>query len=133
MGSPDLADRLDALAAEVEPPRCTTPAYGVPGHAHCAACCYGTGYVLTCREDEQALQTATAMRSLARVLRSSAEVILPPVEEALTATGEASTVPSMTSTTDQDEAATERPEDEDPEERAAEQRLAHEDWYRGDR
>lgn len=21
---------------------CTTPAYGVPGRAHCAACCYGT-------------------------------------------------------------------------------------------
>lgn len=22
---------------------CTTPAYGAPGYAHCAACCYGTG------------------------------------------------------------------------------------------
>lgn len=21
---------------------CTTPACGAPGHAHCAACCYGT-------------------------------------------------------------------------------------------
>lgn len=35
-----LARAADTLGELL--PDCTTPAYGAPGHAHCAACCYGS-------------------------------------------------------------------------------------------
>jgi hypothetical protein len=65
-----LADELEALAHRIlAPMACTTPAYGAPGRAHCAACCYGTGLVVTCAEDQQLVDTATAMQAAARLLR----------------------------------------------------------------
>lgn len=32
---------------------CTTPAGGLGVGTHCAACCYGTGYVVTCWEEDE--------------------------------------------------------------------------------
>lgn len=74
----DLADRLEHLADElVDPMVCRDPAYGAPGYDHCAACCYGTGYVVTCPEDQQLVDTATAMTAAARQLRADAQQLRP--------------------------------------------------------
>jgi hypothetical protein len=65
----ELADQLEQLAhVLVDPLVCRTPAYGAPGRDHCAACCYGTGYAVTCAEDQQLVDTADAMRTAARQL-----------------------------------------------------------------
>ena len=70
-GMAAMADQLEALAHQlVEPLVCRTPAYGAPGRDHCAACCYGTGYVVTCAEDQQLVDAADAMRTAARQLRA---------------------------------------------------------------
>jgi hypothetical protein len=62
-----LAAVLWSVADEIEDPYiCRSPAYGVPGHAHCAACCYGTGVIVTCREDEIDVDRAIALRRVAR-------------------------------------------------------------------
>ena len=48
--------------------RCTTPAYGVPGFDHCAACCYGSliaEYDLDCPSGEHR-ELATYQWGLAR-------------------------------------------------------------------
>lgn len=67
-----LAERLDALATDlIEPLRCLQPAYGIPGRDHCAACCYGTGVVITCKEDQLVVNTADAMRETAKMLRGT--------------------------------------------------------------
>lgn len=66
-----LADRLAELADELlDPLICRDPAYGVPGRAHCAACCYGTGLIITCDEEEQIANTAKAMTALATAFRT---------------------------------------------------------------
>lgn len=55
-------DRLRADAQKlVDEFTCTTPAYGVPGLAHCAACCYGTLIAATCQEDEDLARAAAAL------------------------------------------------------------------------
>jgi len=56
------AYELEALIA------CTEPGYGAPGHAHCAACCYGTGIIVTSLTDQQVADTITALRRLADTL-----------------------------------------------------------------
>lgn len=50
--------------------RCTTPAYGSPGHAHCAACCYGTGYAVTCQEEVDDLERALGILRAAGMVPS---------------------------------------------------------------
>jgi hypothetical protein len=61
--------RLRSLADEIaEPLVCRDPAYGAPGHAHCAACCYGTLRVITCAEDEAIWAAVDAMQTAARIL-----------------------------------------------------------------
>lgn len=61
-----LADRMVAFANElIAPMLCTTPAYGVPGAIHCAACCYGTGIIVTCAEDQAIADAATALHKAA--------------------------------------------------------------------
>ena len=52
----------DLVAWMIEDTTCTTPAYGAPGHAHCAACCYGTLIAASCPED---FAFAEAVRALA--------------------------------------------------------------------
>jgi hypothetical protein len=69
----DLADRLEAFAAELLAPlRCTTPAGNPEPGMHCAACCYGTGYLLTCEEDQLVLDLADQARTVAAALRGGA-------------------------------------------------------------
>ena len=66
-----LAQRMTDFAAElVDPMVCRTPEHGVPGRAHCAACCGGTGLVVTCDAD-QAIATAAA------ALNHAASLLLP--------------------------------------------------------
>jgi hypothetical protein len=80
----DLAERVHALSNElIDPLLCRTPAYGVPGHAHCAACCYGTGVIITCVEDQLVLDTAKALDRLYAMLVS------PEVEKAALTDGQA--------------------------------------------
>lgn len=67
-----LADRMIAFANElIEPMLCTTPAYGVPGHPHCAACCYGTGIVITCKEEQAIADAADALHKAAAGIYSN--------------------------------------------------------------
>lgn len=47
---------------------CRTPGYGVPGHPHCAACCYGTGVIITCDEDQALVDAAKALHYAADLL-----------------------------------------------------------------
>jgi hypothetical protein len=64
--------RMLALADELEAPLvCTKPGYGAPGHSHCAACCYGTGFVVTCDKDEAVLKAATALRDAVQITSAS--------------------------------------------------------------
>lgn len=70
-----LLARMEALAEELEAPlRCTTPAYGAPGHAHCAACCYGTGFATSCNEEELDVEAAQALRRAVSAWRA-AEIV----------------------------------------------------------
>jgi hypothetical protein len=67
-----MAKRMRAFAEElVDPMICRTPAYGVPGFAHCAACCYGTGLVITDEVDEAIAAAATALHNAAGLLAGS--------------------------------------------------------------
>lgn len=68
----DLAERLDAFAEElIAPLICRDPAYGAPGFAHCAACCRGTGLVLTCQQDQDIADLVFAMHKIAREFRAT--------------------------------------------------------------
>jgi hypothetical protein len=63
------AARMTAFADElIDPMICREPAYGVPGRAHCAACCYGTGLVITCEAEQAIADAAEALRNAARFL-----------------------------------------------------------------
>jgi hypothetical protein len=66
----EAADRMAFADEIVDPLICRTPAYGVPGHAHCAACCYGTGLIITCAEDEAIADAAKALQHAAALLRA---------------------------------------------------------------
>lgn len=66
----ELAERLMQFADEIADPLvCRQPAYGAPGHPHCAGCCYGTGYVVTCAADEAILAAADALIAAADIIR----------------------------------------------------------------
>lgn len=60
----------DDLDSDLE---CTTPAYGVPGHAHCAACCYGTGRIITNASEGARADAADALRRSAAIIRAEAD------------------------------------------------------------
>jgi hypothetical protein len=60
-GLRSLARRLDDQF------ECTEPAYGVPGHAHCAACCYGTGMIVESDEAADVVRAAEVIRRLSFV------------------------------------------------------------------
>jgi hypothetical protein len=69
MGLRDLdrvAETASRLAASYE---CTTPAYGAPGHPHCAACCYGTMIAATSMEEFETAQVLLAVPELVQELR----------------------------------------------------------------
>lgn len=69
-----LAEKIDALATEIlDPFVCRTPAYGAPGRAHCAACCGGTGFVITMRVEKLMVELGKSMHVAARVLRQEAK------------------------------------------------------------
>jgi hypothetical protein len=69
----DLADRMKELANEIiDPYICRDPAYGAPGYAHCAACCSGTGLVITCDEDQTMVDAAMALEKAAAMLKGVA-------------------------------------------------------------
>jgi hypothetical protein len=51
-------DDARQLIASLE---CTTPAHGHESYAHCAACCYGTGYTPSCEEEAEALNAALVL------------------------------------------------------------------------
>lgn len=68
----DLAARVVALADElIDPLICRTPAYGAPGHPHCAACCYGTGLIITDDDEQFVADTTLAMHRIAAMLLSA--------------------------------------------------------------
>lgn len=70
-GAKEMGDRMTAMANELlEPMLCRQPGYGVPGAAggHCAACCYGTGVVITCAEDRAIYEAAEALSKAAAVM-----------------------------------------------------------------
>lgn len=46
----DRASRAVADALDIF--ECRTPAGGLGPGTHCAACCYGTGYLVTCEEED---------------------------------------------------------------------------------
>ena len=65
----ELVVKLRLFADELDGPlECKWPAYGVPGHAHCAACCYGTGRIITCDSDQALADAADALRHAALVI-----------------------------------------------------------------
>lgn len=74
-GEPDeLVERMSALADEImKPLECVSPAYGVPGYAHCAACCYGKGYVVTCDAEQAMVDAASALNRAAALIRASSQ------------------------------------------------------------
>lgn len=66
----ELADRMAAFAKElVDPLLCTQPAGGLGPGTHCAACCYGTGVVITCEEDQAVLDAGLALLRAAELVR----------------------------------------------------------------
>ncbi len=68
-----VLEKMAQLADEIEAPLiCREPAYGVPGHAHCAACCGGTGYVITNDEDQAMLDLVHALRRAVRLISTHA-------------------------------------------------------------
>lgn len=70
MIAPDLPDRLEALADELlGDMRCTTPAGNPEPGMHCAACCYGTGYVVADAEDQALLDLGQRLRATATLVR----------------------------------------------------------------
>lgn len=63
----DTVEVAERLMAGYE---CTTPAYGAPGYAHCAACCYGTGINASSMEEFETAQVLAAVPSLvAEIIR----------------------------------------------------------------
>lgn len=54
------------LAATYE---CTSPAYGAPGHPHCAACCYGTMIAASSMEEFETAQVLLAVPELVREIQ----------------------------------------------------------------
>lgn len=67
-----LVERMAVFAAEIKAEmECTTPAYGAPGHAHCAACCYGTGWNTTSPEDQLIVDAYEALIEAVRAFNSS--------------------------------------------------------------
>lgn len=72
-----FAEQIEALEAElIDPLLCRTPAYGAPGYAHCAACCYGTGVIVTCEHDEAVVEAAKMLGKAAVLLRQHARAQL---------------------------------------------------------
>lgn len=73
-GDDTLVERMVTLADEImDPLLCRQPAYGAPGYAHCAACCYGTGYVVTCDEEQAMVEAANALTKAAALIRASSQ------------------------------------------------------------
>lgn len=69
-----LVEKLLSFADELDSDlECTTPAYGVPGHAHCAACCYGTGRIITNASEGARADAADALRRSAAIIRVEAD------------------------------------------------------------
>lgn len=66
LGAHRLADTLAVAERLAKGYECTTPAYGAPGHAHCAACCYGTGIGASSMEEFETAQVLLAVPSLVR-------------------------------------------------------------------
>lgn len=67
-----MAERMEAFANEmVDPMVCRQPAYGAPGYAHCAACCYGTLLVITCEEEQAIADAAAALNKAADLIRKA--------------------------------------------------------------
>jgi hypothetical protein len=68
----DYVSELRELADElIDPMICREPAFGAPGHAHCAACCGGTGLVVTCEEEQATVDAVKAMRHLADLIEAA--------------------------------------------------------------
>ena len=53
------SEAIDRALAMFE---CNDPAGGLGPGTHCSACCYGTGYVITCDEDDRLVRTLSAAR-----------------------------------------------------------------------
>lgn len=51
---------IDAALATFE---CDTPGGGLGPGTHCAACCYGTGFLVTCEEEDELVKALSAARS----------------------------------------------------------------------
>lgn len=65
----NFSGRLRAFANEiVDPLICRDPAYGAPGIAHCAACCSGTGFVITNEADQAVVDASEALLRAARLV-----------------------------------------------------------------
>lgn len=62
----EYADELDGDLV------CTSPAGGLGPGSHCAACCYGTGRIITNRSEQAMADAADALRRSARELRADA-------------------------------------------------------------
>ena len=70
------AAEVDGWATElVDPLVCRTPAYGHPAYPHCAACCGGTGVVVTCDAEQAIVDAVDALHEAARRLRRAADRI----------------------------------------------------------
>lgn len=64
-----LAKRMRDFADElVDPMVCRQPAGGLGPGTHCAACCYGTGLIITCDEDQALVDAGRALHAAATVL-----------------------------------------------------------------
>ena len=64
LGAHRLTDTLETAERLAKGYECTTPAYGAPGYAHCAACCYGTGIAASSMEEFETAQVLGAVPSL---------------------------------------------------------------------
>jgi hypothetical protein len=73
-----LLARMRVLADDLDGPlQCTHPAYGVPGYAHCAACCGNTGQVITNAEEQAMADAAQALRRAVAAIAIEKERDLP--------------------------------------------------------
>jgi hypothetical protein len=58
-----LDQAQEAAAAALAIFECTKPAGGLGPGTHCAACCYGTGYVVTCEEEDELVRALSTVKS----------------------------------------------------------------------
>lgn len=69
LGIHDLDQVIEVAGRLASSYECATPAYGAPGHPHCAACCYGTGIAASSMEEWETAHVLLAVPALVAEIR----------------------------------------------------------------